>query len=166
MAFICPFACSMVAPGLSRAIIELNSLPRPLSLICAGVNENGAGITVPVGLIRDGAQLAVGGANRNFPGLEFTVDVPFRRANGVIVPAGQNLAPAFDIAGSVLDHRGSGHVVTTATWVAGGSFVVPAGKSSITVTTRVTDDAGKTGSVTRAFAISAVSDGQSLTPAP
>jgi hypothetical protein len=24
MAFICPFACSIVAPGRSRAIIELN----------------------------------------------------------------------------------------------------------------------------------------------
>ena len=131
-----------------------------------GVNENGEGITVPVGLIRDGAQLNVAGANRNFPGLVFTFDVPFRRANGVIVPAGQNLAPAFDIAGSVLDHRGNGRVVTTASWVVGGSFVLPAGKTSVTVTTRVTDNAGKTGSATRTFAISPVSDGQALTPVP
>jgi len=131
-----------------------------------GVNENGDGITIPVGLIRDGAQLNVAGANRNFPGLVFTFDVPFRRANGVIVPAGQNLAPAFDIAGSALDHRGNGRVVTTASWVVGGSFVLPEGKTSVTVTTRVTDNAGKTGSATRTFAISPVGDGQQLTPQP
>ena len=131
-----------------------------------GVNENGAGITTPVGLIRDGGQFAVAGANRNFPGLDFTFDVDFRRANGVIVPAGQNLAPAFDIAGSALDHRGNGGVTTTASWVAGGSFVLPAGKTSVTVTTRVTDNAGKTGSASRTFAISPVVDGQLLTPVP
>ena len=131
-----------------------------------GVNENGAGITTPVGLIRDGSQLAVAGANRNFPGLNFTFDVPFRRPNGSIVPAGQNLGPLFDIAGSALDHRGNGRIVTTATWVVGGSFVLPAGQTLVTVTTRVTDNAGKTGSATRTFAISPVSDGQALTPAP
>jgi hypothetical protein len=34
IAFISPLTCSMVAPGRSRAIIELDSLPRALSLIC------------------------------------------------------------------------------------------------------------------------------------
>ena len=131
-----------------------------------GVNENGAGITNPVGLIRDGSQLAVAGANRNFPGLNFTFDVPFRRPNGLIVPAGQNLGPLFDIAGSVLDHRGNGQVITTASWVVGGSFVLPAGKTSVVVTTRVTDNAGKTGSASRTLAISPVIEGQALTPAP
>ena len=131
-----------------------------------GVNENGAGITTPVGLIRDGGQFAVAGANRNFPGLDFTFDVDFRRANGVIVPAGQNLGPAFDIAGSTMDHRGNGGVTTTASWVVGGSFILPQGKTSVTVTTRVTDNAGKTGSASRTFAISPVSDGQLLTPRP
>ena len=131
-----------------------------------GVNENGAGITTPVGLIRDGTQFGGAGANRNFPGLEFTFDVDFRRANGAIVPAGQNLAPAFDIAGSTLDHRGNGRVTTTASWVAGGSFVLPEGKTSVTVTTRVTDNAGKTGSASRSFSISSVGDGQLLTPSP
>jgi len=131
-----------------------------------GVNENGEG-TASVGLIRDGTQFAVaGGANRNFPGLEFTFDVPFRRGNGSIVPAGQNLGPLFDLAGSVLDHRGNGRVVTTATWVVGGSFVLPEGQTTVTVTTRVTDNAGKTGSAVRRFAISPVGDGQALTPAP
>jgi len=131
-----------------------------------GVNENGAGITTPVGLIRDGTQFGGAGANRNFPGLEFIFDVDFRRANGAIVPAGQNLAPAFDIAGSTLDHRGNGRVTTTASWVAGGSFVLPEGKTSVTVTTRVTDNAGKTGSASRSFSISSVGDGQLLTPSP
>ena len=130
-----------------------------------GVNENGDGITVPVGLIRDPAQLNVAGANRNFPGLDFTFDVPLRRG-GVIIPAGQNLAPLFDLAGSALDHRGNGRVVTTASWVVGGSFVLPEGQTSITVTTRVTDNAGKTGSVSRRFAISPVANGQALTPVP
>jgi len=131
-----------------------------------GVNENGDGITIPVGLIRDPSQFAGTGRNRNLPGLEFTFDVDFRRGNGAIVPAGTNLAPAFDIAGSTLDHRGNGGVTTTASWVTGGSFRVPAGKTSITVTARVTDNAGKTGSVSRTFAISPVGDGQLLTPQP
>lgn len=131
-----------------------------------GVNENGAGITTPVGLIRDGGQFAVAGPNRNFPGLEFTFDVDFRRANGVIVPAGKSLAPAFDIAGSTLDHRGNGRVTTTASWVAGGSFILPEGKTSVTVTARVTDNAGKSGSVSRTFGVSSVGDGQLLTPQP
>ena len=132
-----------------------------------GVNENGDGITQPVGLIRDGSQFGTAaGRNRNLPGLEFTFDVDFRRGNGAIVPAGTNLAPAFDIAGSTLDHRGNGGVTTTASWVTGGSFRVPAGKTSITVTARVTDNAGKTGSVSRTFAISPVGDGQQLTPQP
>ena len=131
-----------------------------------GVNENGEGITNPVGLIRDGSQLASAGANRNFPGLVFTFDVPFRRPDGSLVPAGQNLGPLFDLAGSVLDHRGNGRVLTTATWVVGGSFALPEGKTSVTVTTRVTDNAGRTGSAVRTFAISPVAEGQALTPAP
>jgi hypothetical protein len=45
--FIWPLTCSIVTPGLSRAIIELDSLPRMLSLICSGVNENGMSIETP-----------------------------------------------------------------------------------------------------------------------
>jgi hypothetical protein len=161
-----------------------------------GVNENGAGITVPVGLIRDGSQIPLAGPNRNIPGLEFTFDVPLLQPNGNLVPAGQNLAPLFDVAGSVVDRGGrdrgfdpadtrsadgrgaSGHndsgrqgpnrrqrIRTTVDWVVGGSLVLE-GRTSVTVTARVTDHAGKTGSVSRKFAISAVSDGQGLTPAP
>jgi len=134
-----------------------------------GVSENGDGITAPttpVGLIRDPTQFASAGGNRNFPGLVFTFDVGFRRGNGAFVPAGQNLAPAFDIAGSTLDHRGNGRVTTTASWVAGGRFVMPEGKTTVTVTARVTDNAGKTGSVSRTFAVSPVANGQLLTPQP
>ena len=131
-----------------------------------GVSENGEGFSPTIGLIRDGGQFTVAGPNRNFPGLVFTFDVDFRRANGVIVPAGQNLAPAFDIAGSTVDHRGNGQVTTTASWVAGGSFKLPPGKTTVTVTARVTDNAGKTGSVSRSFAVSPVANGQLLTPQP
>ncbi len=37
----------MVTPGRSRAIIELDSLPRALSLIWSGVNENGRSSEMP-----------------------------------------------------------------------------------------------------------------------
>ena len=131
-----------------------------------GVSENGEGFSPTIGLIRDPTQFASAAANRNFPGLVFTFDVDFRRGNGAFVPAGQNLAPAFDIAGSTLDHRGNGGVTTTAAWVAGGRFVMPAGKTTVTVTARVTDNAGKTGSVSRVFGVSTVENGQLLTPQP
>lgn len=130
-----------------------------------GVNENGDGITIPVGLIRDGSQLAAGGVNRNFPGLSFTFDVPFRTPGGVVFPAGHNLAPLFDIAGSTRDVL-SGRVFISTSWVVGGSFVVPDGKRTVTVTTRVTDNAGKTGVAARSFGISPIAEGQLLTPRP
>ena len=152
------------ATGPLFAFFQVEALDRSGAGI--GVNENGAGITTPVGLIRDGGQFATFGDNRNFPGLSFTFDVDFRRGNGAIVPAGKNLAPAFDIAGSVLDHRGNGRVITTASWVAGGSFILPEGKTSVTVTARVTDNAGKSGSVSRTFEVSPTAEGQLLTPAP
>jgi hypothetical protein len=152
------------ATGPSFAFFQVAAIDRSGAGI--GVNENGAGITNPVGLIRDGGQFATFADNRNFPGLSLTFDVDFRRGNGAIVPAGKNLAPAFDIAGSVLDHRGNGRVITTASWVAGGSFVLPEGKTSVTVTARVTDNAGKSGSVTRTFQVSPTIEGQLLTPAP
>ena len=163
-----PREASAIAPGTatgaSFAFFEVAAFDRSGAGI--GVNENGAGITNPVGLIRDGGQFATFADNRNFPGLSLTFDVDFRRGNGAIVPAGKNLAPAFDIAGSVLDHRGKGRVTTTASWVAGGSFILPEGKTSVTVTARVTDNAGKSGSVTRTFQVSPTTEGQLLTPAP
>lgn len=148
-----------------------------------GVSENGgADASTPIGLIRDRSQIRTRGPNRNIPGFVFTFDVALRQPNGNIVPAGTNLAPLFDIAGSARDKRGSEAsrihategadapegkgVRTTLDWVVGGALVLPAGKHSVTVTTRVTDLAGRTGSATRVFGVSPVPDGQSLTPAP
>jgi hypothetical protein len=126
----------------------------------------GAAADQPIGLIRDGGQIRVAGPNRNVPGLEFTFDVPLRQPNGNVVPAGQNLRPLFDIAGSVRDRRGGKAVRTTLDWVVGGALVMPAGKTTVTVTARVTDAAGRTGSAARVFGVSPVADGQALTPAP
>ncbi len=151
-----------------------------------GVSENGgADPTQPIGLIRDRKQIAVRGPNRNIPGFEFSFDVALRQPNGNIVPAGRNLAPLFDIAGSARDRRGRNHlgegdahadehatahagkgVRTTLDWVVGGSLILPPGQHTVTVRARVTDSAGKTGSATRTFGVSPVPDGQSLTPAP
>lgn len=165
--FVGPRKISSIAVGApnvgSFVFFQVAALDRTGAGI--GVNENGEGITNPVGLIRDGSQLALGGVNRNFPGLSFTVDVPFRTPAGVVFPAGHNLAPLFDIAGSERDVL-TGRIMTTTSWVMGGSFVVPEGKRAVTVTTRVTDNAGKTGVATRTFGISPVAGGQQLTPQP
>jgi len=132
-----------------------------------GVSETGgAAADQPIGLIRDGAQIRVAGPNRNVPGFAFTFDVPLRQPNGNVVPAGQNLAPLFDVAGSVRDRRGGKAVRTTLDWVVGGALVMPAGKTTVTVTARVTDAAGRTGSAARVFGVSSAADGQQLTPAP
>jgi len=106
------------------------------------VSENGgAASDQPIGLIRDGGQIRVAGPNRNVPGLTFTFDVPLRQPNGNVVPAGQNLAPLFDVAGSVRAKRGDKAVRTTLDWVVGGALVMPAGKTTVAVTARVTDAA-------------------------
>ena len=62
----CAFACPIVAPGARRAIIELNSLPRPSSDICCGVNENGTSSAVS----RDGyaSPVVFAGAAGSFSG--------------------------------------------------------------------------------------------------
>ena len=134
------------------------------------VNENGAGkADADRGTILDGSQItangpnAAGGPNRNIPGLIFTFDVPLLQPNGNVVPAGANLAPIFNIAGSERDPKG---VRTTAGWVVGGSLVMPAGKTSVTAIATVTDNAGRTGSTRSTFGISPVANGQELTPAP
>ena len=134
------------------------------------VNENGLGkADADRGTILDGSQITVngpnaaGGANRNFPGLIFTFDVPLLQPNGNVVPAGANLAPIFNIAGSERDAKG---VRSTAGWVVGGTLVMPSGKTTVTATAKVTDNAGRTGSTSSTFGISAVANGQDLTPAP
>ena len=128
------------------------------------VNENGEGkAAADRGTILDGSQIAVNGPNRNFPGLVLTFDVPLRQPNGNVIPAGQNMAPIFNIAGS---ERAADGVRVTADWVVGGSLMMPAGKTAVKVTARVTDNAGKTGSSAGSFEISPVVNGQDLTPSP
>ncbi len=131
------------------------------------VSENGIrdGSTGPIGLIFDGTQIGARGPNRNFPGLHVSFDVDFRQGNGNVVKAGQNLAPLFDIAGSELDDE-SGTVRVTTNWVVGGALVLPTGKKSITITSRVTDNAGKTGETKNIVAVSPVTSGQLLTVNP
>lgn len=125
-----------------------------------GVSENGTGD----GSFRDTSQIAAGGPNRNMPGLHVAFDVPLRQPNGNRVPAGQNLAPLFDAAGSELDRDGL--VRTVADWVVGGSLELPPGARTVTMTARVTDTAGRTGSDRITVGISSTEDGQALTPQP
>jgi hypothetical protein len=125
-----------------------------------GVSENGAG----QGSFRDASQIAARGPNRNMPGLELTFDAPLRQPNGNLVPAGQNLAPLFDVAGSDID--GDGIVRTVADWVVGGSIELPDGATTVTMTARVTDAAGRTGSDRITVGVSDTEDGQDLTPRP
>ncbi len=133
------------------------------------VDEIGQTVTVPefgLGAIPDPTQLASGGGNRNFPGLFFSFDVPARAANGLVVPAGQNFAPAFNIVGSEVDPA-TGAVRIVADWVVGGSLILDdPGKQFVTFSARVTDNMGRTTSATRTFGISEVLGGRFLTPDP
>jgi len=137
------------------------------------VSENGIrqGVVNPtVGLIADGSQIpnpttgATGGPNRNFPGLELTFSAPARQANGNIVPAGVNLAPLFNIAGSEID--ANGRVRVTADWVVGTALLVPADEKTVTITAKVTDTFGRTGVTRSVVTISQSQSGQNLTPNP
>lgn len=172
---------TMIAPrtGSSVATGPLAVLPAPpatgalmfiqvsaLDKTGAGlaVNENGLGkADADRGTILDGSQITANGPNRNVPGLHFSFDVPLRQPNGNLVPAGQNLAPLFNIAGSERDPQG---VRTTASWVVGGSLIVPAGQTTVKALARWTDNAGRSGSTSQTFGLSAVANGQDLTPAP
>ena len=69
-----------------------------------------------------------------------------------------------DVLRGILEEHG--YVVTTADWVVGGSLLMPAGKRSVTITARVTDNANRTRSVSHVVGISPVENGQNLTPAP
>lgn len=162
---VAPERRSSVAADPSLFFIQVEALDRRGSGI--GVSENGPGNgpgqVDAFGSILDAGQIAAGGPNRNYPGLVLTFDVPLRQPNGNIVPAGQNLAPLFNAAGSEPTRRG---VLTTADWVVGGSLELPAGKDTVTVRASVTDAAGRTGSDRSTFDISATTSGQALTPAP
>ena len=69
--FICALSCSIVAPGRSRAIIELNSLPRPWSDICCGVNANGTSAAMS----RAGSSKSAGSTPTTAIGLAVQPDV-------------------------------------------------------------------------------------------
>ena len=132
-----------------------------------GVNENGSG----TGLIVDPTQIGAHGPNRNYPGLDVTFDAALRQPNGNLIPAGQNLAPLFNIAGSELTGDSglsddASAVRTVADWVIGGSLVLPEGQSTLTITATVTDNAGSTGTSAITVGISPATSGQDLTPAP
>ncbi|WP_052352000.1 hypothetical protein [Deinococcus pimensis] len=134
------------------------------------VDRARAGIGVTEGVIFDPTRIAnptagtVAGPNRFYPGLELTFDVPLIQPNGNRVAAGTNLAPLFDVAGSELG--ADGVVSTTAGWVVGGSLELPAGKTSVTITARVTDNAGRTTTAREVVGISATANGQNLTGNP
>jgi hypothetical protein len=137
------------------------------------VSENGIrpGVVNPtIGLIADPSQIpnsktgAPGGPNRNYPGLELTFSAPVRQANGNIVPAGVNLAPLFNIAGSEID--ANGRIRVTADWVVGTALQVPAGEKTVTITAKVTDTLGRTGITRNIVTISQTQSGQNLTPNP
>ena len=159
------------APPASGSLHFIQVTVRDHSHVGLGVNENGAGKPdAQRGTIVDGSQIQHpalhpgNGINRNFPGLNVTFDVPLRQPNGNVVPAGSNLAPIFNIAGSEVDP--DGFVVTTADWVVGGTLVLPAGKTFMTITATVTDNANKSRTVRHVVGISPVENGQELTPAP
>lgn len=153
-------------PPASGALffVQVTALDRARAGIGVSENGQGTGANSALGTILDGSQINTSRRNRNYPGLNVTFDVPLRQPNGNIVPAGSNLAPIFNIAGSETD--ADGFVVTTADWVVGGSLVLPPGKRSITITARVTDNANHTRSVSHVVGISPVENGQNLTPTP
>lgn len=131
------------------------------------VDEVGDTVTKPElgpGSILDPTQLGKGD-NRNFPGLNFTFDVPLRAPTGVLVPAGGNLTPVFNIVGSEVDPL-THAVRVVADWVVGGSLILPPGKNFVTFTATVTDNRGNAGTAKRVFHVSNVLGGQLLTPAP
>ena len=142
-----------VPPDGSLFFIQVTALDRARS-----------GIGVIEGIILDANEISTGGPNRNYPGLTLTFDVPLRQPNGNLVPAGANLAPLFNIAGSEIDIDGV--VRTTADWVVGGSLEPPSGKNTVTITARATDNKGRTGSTRQVVGISQVTNGRDLTPNP
>ncbi len=131
------------------------------------VDEVGDTVTRPElgpGSILDPTQLGKGD-NRNFPGLHFAFDVPLQAPTGVLVPAGGNLTPVFNIVGSEVDPL-TRVVRVVADWVVGGSLILPPGKNFVTFTATVTDNRGNAGTAKRVFHVSNVQGGQLLTPAP
>ena len=138
--------------------IQLDALDAAHHGIAVDENASGAGQIV------DPTQIKANGPNRFAPGLFFSFDAGLRQPNGNLIPAGQNLAPLFNVAGSAVAPDGA--VRTTFDWVVGGSLVLPAGQNSVTMTAKVTDVTGATSTITRRVGISPVTSGQDLTAQP
>lgn len=150
----------------SLNFIQVNILD--LSEAGIAVDEIGETVTQPEfgpGVILDPSQLALGGPNRNFPGLHFSFDTPLQAPTGVRVEAGGNLAPVFNAVGSEIDPL-TGAVRVVADWVVGGSLILEEGKEFVTFRAEVTDNDGRTGVAERRFRVSETLGGQLLTPAP
>lgn len=153
---------SSPAPPTSGALffVQVSALDKTGAGI--GVDENGSGKPdAGRGTIVDPTQSSKG-PNRFVPGLNVTFDVPLLQPNGNIIVAGGNLAPVFNIAGSEIDP--SGYVRSTFGWTVGGSLLMPAGRTFVTIKARVTDNAGKTNSTTSVVQISPTVNGATLTP--
>lgn len=160
-----PLSQGLNSTNGSLFFIQVSALDRAGAGIALTENGEGSGSGQATGLIFDPTQIGAKGPNRSFPGLEVTFDVPLRQGNGNLVPAGQNLAPLFDIAGSEIDEL-TGAVRVTADWVVGGTLELPSGKTFVTITSKVTDNAGNTGVVTQVVNVSPAVSGQDLTAAP
>ena len=155
-----PLSSPTPPTNASLFFIQVSALDKTRAGI--GVDENGTGKPDAArGTIEDKTQSSIG-PNRFVPGLVVTFDVPLLQPNGNIIVAGGNLAPVFNIAGSEIDP--SGYVRTTFGWTVGGTLQVPTGKTFITIKARVTDNAGKTNSVTSVVQISPTVNGAALTP--
>lgn len=158
---------TLIAPRVPTRVAPGPATPTPPAsgslffIQVSALDRARAGIGVNEGIVLDPTQLAVGGVNRNYPGLFLTFDVPLLTPTGAVIPAGTNLAPVFNIAGSEIDQDGG--IRTTADWVVGGSLVLPPGKQTVTITARVTDNQGRTGSTREIVGISPVVNGQDLT---
>ena len=66
----------------------------------------------------------------------------------MLVPAGGNLTPVFNIVGSEIDPL-TRAVRVVADWVVGGSLILPPGKNFVTFTATVTDNRGNAGTAQR-----------------
>ncbi len=130
----------------------------------AGIAVDELGTTGSSGVLADIADPPPGSLNSNFPGLFFAFDVPFLAPNGAQFPAGTNLAPVFNIAGSEIDEI-TGHTRVVANWVVGGSLL-PGSREFVTLIAKVTDNNGNTSVDERTFRLSPAVSGEDLTPNP
>lgn len=109
--------------------------------------------------VRDPSLL--GGSNPNLPTLEVTFDADLIKPDGAIIPAGTNLAPLFNIAGSD-DTPGAGVTLWTG-WHVLESFREET--KSVTIRASITDKAGRIATdVMNYRLLDGHQSGQGLTP--